>query len=105
MDKETPIYEILILEKPITIDELGWPSYGRSENVGFYFEEETALRAVRENWCDLNEKGGYQAAIVQRKLPGLYPLPNKEWYFIFDKKTETYKEHKIPEGMQHFTIV
>ena len=99
-----PIYEILMLEKPIIIDKSGWPSYGHSENVGFYFEEETALKAVRENWCDLNEGGAYKAAIVQRKNAGIYPLPNKEWYFIYDGNTETYKEHKIPEGMKHFTI-
>ena len=38
-----PIYEILMLEKPITVDEFGWPHYGRSENVGFYFEQEKPL--------------------------------------------------------------
>ena len=100
-----PIYEIIMLEKPITVDEYGWPQYGDSENVGFYFEEAKALQAVRENWCDLSDNGAYKAAIVQRKGEGIYPLPNKEWYLVFDKKTETYKEQKIPEGMQHFTIV
>ena len=99
-----PIYEILMLEKPITVDEFGWPHYGRSENVGFYFEQERAPNTVRNNVCNLNEHGRYKAAIVQRKGEGIYPLPNKEWYFIFDKVAEIYKEQKIPEGMQHFTI-
>ena len=102
---KTPIYEILMLERPITIDELGWPSYGRSEIVGFYYEEEIALKAVRENWCNLNEAGVFNAAVVRKKVPGLYPMPKQEWYFVFDKKTEVYREKKLPEQMQQFSIV
>lgn len=102
---KTPIYELLMLEKPVTVDELGWPSYGRSENVGFYYEEEIALKAARENWCDIHDGGVYNAIIVQKKVPGLYPMPKQEWYFIYDKKTDTYKEAKLPKGMQNFSIV
>ena len=102
---KTPIYEILMLEKPVTIDEFGWPSYGRSESVGFYYEEEIALKAVEENWCDINDSGVYKASIVRKKIPGLYPMPKQDWYFVFDNKSNTYKQAKLPKEMVNFSIV
>ena len=100
----TPIYEIIMLEKPITLDEHGFPSYGHLESVGFYYEEEIALKAVRQNWCDVNDGGCYNAAIIQKKIPGLYPIPQKEWYFIFDYDNMMYEEKQLPVGMQHFVL-
>ena len=105
MDKEkTPIYEILMLEKPLTLDAQGFPHYGRMENVGFYYEEDTALKAVRQNWCNVNDGGCYNAAIIQKKIPGIYPIPLRQWYFVFDYDNMIYQETKIPKEMQHFVL-
>ena len=101
---ETPIYELLMLSEPITIDEHGWPHYGRIENVGFYFEEETALQAIRQNWCDVNDGGVYKAALIQKKRPGIYPIPLSEWYFIFDYDNMVYEEKQLPKEMKHFCL-
>ena len=99
-----PIYEIIMLEDPITIDIRGFPEYGHAESVGFYYEEETALKAIRENWCDVNDGGIYNAAIVEKKEPGLYPLAKQTWYFIFDKETKSYFDAKLPKEMEHYQI-
>lgn len=104
MDKEVPIYEILMLEKPITFDEKGYPQYGNVETVGFYYEEAIALKAIRQNWCDINEQGSYSAALVQKKLPGLYPITQKRWYFVFDYDNMIYVDKPIPKEMQHFNL-
>jgi hypothetical protein len=53
MDKETPIYEIHVYEEPWTLNKHGFFDYGIEECVGFYYEKETALKAVEENWCDI----------------------------------------------------
>ena len=84
---EIPIYEIMMLEKTIRFDKYGWPYYGRSENVGFYYELDTAIKAVKENWCDIADEGSYKAAIVAQKIPGLYPIAITKGYFVYNEKT------------------
>lgn len=101
---DTPIYEIIMLEKPLQLDEFGWPTYGHCESIGFYYEEETALKAVKQNWCNINDGGIYKAAIVQKKLPGLYPIPQRKWYFVFDYDNLIYEEKPIPKELQHFVL-
>ena len=46
MNKETPIYEIHVYEEPWTLNKHGFFDYGIEECVGFYYEKETALKAV-----------------------------------------------------------
>ncbi len=105
MDKnQPPIYELIMLEKPITINDSGWPEYGHMESVGYYYEEETALKAVRQNWCDINDGGCYNAALIQKKYPGLYPIPSQEWYFVFDYDNLVYTETQIPKELKHFVL-
>ena len=104
MKNETPIYEILMFTEPLHKDEKGFPAYGRSESVGFYYEEEIALKAVRQNWCNINDGGVYNAALVQKKIPGLYPITQKQWYFVFDYDNMIYVDKPIPKEMQHFNL-
>ena len=104
MDKGTPIYEIIMFEEIITLDKFGWPHYGQSESVGFYFELDTAIKAIKENWCDINDGGKYKAAIVVQKNPGLYPISVTKGYFIYNKKANTYREGIIPKEWENFNI-
>ena len=104
MDSQVPIYEILMLENPITTNKHGWPECGRMEPIGFYYEEDTALKAVRQNWCNINENGTYKAAIVQKKLPGLYPITQKRWYFVFDYDNMVYVDKQVPIALSHFNF-
>lgn len=101
---KTPIYEIIMLTAPITIDDKGFPNYGRAESVGFYYEQDIALKAVRQNWCNVNDGGVYKAALVQKKVPGLYPIPQCQWYFVFDYDNLIYQEKQLPKELKHFII-
>ena len=98
------IYEIYVLEDPITIDALGIPHWGRRESVGFYYELETAKSAVKNNWVDINERGSYNAAIIVRKSPGLYPIAIVEGYYIFNKETEKYDKKEMPKEMERWNL-
>ena len=100
---EQPIYEIYVYSKEWTIDELGWVDYGSSERVGFYYEEETAIKAVEENWCDI--QGLYaHAALIQKITPGLYPHPPKSAcrYYIWNSKQERFVPAPFPETELYF---
>lgn len=103
MDTQS-IYEIYVLEKPITIDHLGWPQYGRRESVGFYYELETAKQAVRENWIDINDGGVYNAAMIVKKKPGLYPIAIVQGYYVFNKRTEKYEQKEPPKEMENYNL-
>ena len=104
MDKETPIYEIYAFRDPITTDNWGRPKIGHYVSMGFYYELETAKQAVKENWTDINEKGCYNAAMVVKKGPGLYPIVDYCGYYIFNKKTETYDNQEIPEEVKGINL-
>ena len=96
MDKQ-PIYEIYVYEKPWTLNEHGFFDYGIDECVGFYYEKETAIKAVEENWCDLQDHYA-KAALVIEKLPGLYPITSRSkcWYYLWNSKTEAFEKANFP---------
>ena len=104
MKSEESIYEIYVLEDPITIDRLGRPEFGHRESVGFYYELETAKQAVRENWTDINDKGAYNAALIVKKAPGLYPIAIIQGYYIFNQQTEKYENAEMPKEMEHWNL-
>lgn len=98
MDKEiAPIYEIYVYEEPWTLNKQGFYDYGIKECVGFYHEKETALKAVEENWCDIQDHYA-NAALVVEKAPGLYPLVprNKCWYYIWNPIEEHFESADFP---------
>lgn len=98
------IYEIYVLEDPITIDRLGRPEWGHRESVGFYYELETAKQAVKNNWVDINERGSYNAAVIVKKGPGLYPIALVQGYYIFNHQTEKYDAAEMPKEMEHINL-
>lgn len=95
---EQPIYEIHVYSQEWTIDEKGWLDYGSDERVGFYYEKETAIRAVEENWCDLQDHYAH-AALIKEIAPGLYPHPprSKCIYYIWNKDRACFERAKMPE--------
>jgi len=98
------IYEIYVLENPITIDKLGRPEWGHRESVGFYYELETAKQAVKNNWVDINERGSYNAAVIVKKGPGLYPIALIQGYYVFNRQTEKYDKAEMPKEMEHINL-
>lgn len=93
MDEE-PIYEIYVMEKPYYIDEYGFPACGAIERVGYYYEEETALRAVQENWCSIQDHYA-RAAEIRKVEPGLYPKTIRLYYFLWNSKTKKFEESEF----------
>lgn len=94
-----PIYEIYVYEEPWTLNKHGFYDYGISERVGFYYEKETAIKAVEENWCDLQDHYAH-AAMVKEVTPGLYPLipRSKCWYYIWNPYTEKFERAEVPDS-------
>ena len=99
MEKDMkPIYEIHVYELPWKINKLGFFDYGIEECVGFYYEKEAAIKAVEENWCDIQDHYA-NAAMVKEVTPGLYPLVprSKCWYYIWNPYTEKFEPSEIPD--------
>ena len=95
---EKPIYEIYVYSQEWTVDDAGFFEYGSSERVGFYYEKETAIQAVEENWCDLQDHYAH-AAMIKEVVPGLYPCitPSKCQYYIWNSQREKFEKAKVPE--------
>jgi len=95
---ESPIYEVHVYQKPWTLIEDGYFDYGLDERVGFYHEKDIAIKAVEENWCDIQDHYAH-AAMIKEVTPGLYPLVprSKCWYYIWNQKTERFEKAEIPE--------
>ena len=104
-EDQKPIYRILLFSKIPTLDERGWPDCGTQEDVGFYYEYETAVRAMHENWCDIQEHV-YRAAFLICKFPGLYEGSTTEsrMYFVWDPNTETFVQQEEPTFFKHISL-
>ena len=59
-----PIFEVVVFEhpdremiyhKPEGDVRSCFPDIGSFENMGFYYELDTAIKAMNENWCDIQE--------------------------------------------------
>lgn len=106
--EEQPIYRIFVFENPdkemvnSTGKPMGWPDTGALDDVGFYYEKETAIQALHENWCDIQDHC-YYAAFLVKHLPGLYPAVDKEdrIYFLWDEKRKGFFEAKEPKIFEH----
>jgi hypothetical protein len=93
---EQPIYEIHVMEQPYFLDKDNFPSCDMKERVGFYYEEKTAVRAVEENWCSIQDHYA-RAAEIREVEPGLYPIKNEIiHYYLWDTNEHKFKEAPIP---------
>ena len=106
MQEKEPIiiYEIYVFSKPITFDRLGIPRYGHRESMGFYCEYETAYKAIKENWVDINEAGAYPAAMLVKKEEGMYPIAHQLHYFIYNNDKNEYEEQEIPSQLGRWNL-
>lgn len=84
------------------------PDLGTSRLIGWYGDYETAVSAVMENWCGIDECC-YDYALIEKIEEGLYRPANssERWWFKYDQVTDTYapvEEPKEYEGYSGFTI-
>ena len=101
MDKEIPIYEIVMVSHCDNVDEYGLPDLGIIESVGFYYEYETAVQALHDNWCDIQDYRFY-AAFIEKKFPGLYPQSRTRQFFRWDEEERGFFEAIEPDFMKYF---
>lgn len=87
---EQPIYEVLVYSELWQVNEQGFFDFGTEERVGFYYEKETAIRAVEENWCNIQDHYA-KAAAIRTVIPGLYQAPPLRTYLYYVWNSNTQK--------------
>jgi len=104
-----PIFEIMLFEypdkevvyhKPEGDVLSGFPDTGCVNNVGFYYELDTAIQAMNENWCDIQETC-YHAGFILCHFPGLYQAAIHRMYFLWDEEKKGFFEAEEPEIFKH----
>ena len=104
--EKNPIYEIVLFEKPgDTLDKIGFPDHGIEDRPAFYYELDTAIRAMNENWGDIQDHA-FSAGFIYAKFPSVYPYGGKEtrMYFLWDQKREGFFEAEEPNTYEHISL-
>ena len=102
-----PIFEIMLFEKPNEEmiyhkpngdEKSGFPDTGCIDHPGFYYELCTAIQAMNENWCDIQDHAFY-AGFILCHFPGMYECATTEqrMYFIWDKEKQGFFQTEEPE--------
>lgn len=74
---------------------------------GFYLSKDRAIRAVTENWTDMNEAGYYKYAVIEPHYEGLInPIINEDIWFVakYDKEKKIclgYERCERPKWAEH----
>lgn len=106
---EQPIFQIMLFQNHGTEEvyvagkPMGWPDTGCKECVGFYFDIDSAIQAMNENWSDIQECV-YHAGFVLCQYPGMYECagPDARIYFLWDEDKEGFFEAEEPAIFEHF---
>ena len=98
ISENTPIYAITCLTR--LEENNGWPDFGATAFMGYYFEKDVAFQAVKENRCDIAEHC-YHYAVIERILPGLYSYPKERWLFEYDHDNDRFVPIEEPEVLKH----
>ena len=98
---ERPIFEILLFEKVVE-GGFSFPEVGCEDHPGFYYELDTAIRAMNENWADIQDHA-FHAGFILCRLPGLYQgvTTNQRMYFVWDRDKEGFFQQEEPEIFKH----
>lgn len=84
-----------------TVDLRPLPPYGGKRNldprcVGYFHTLEDAVKIVENNYGDIHEYS-FDYAVIEEFGEGLYPHPESEHWFLFDKGERKYKPCDKPE--------
>ena len=96
------IYAIKVCERMGVKNFL--PDLGSSRLIGWYGIYETAVSAVMENWCGINEHC-YDYALIEKIEEGLYKPANssERWWFKYNQVTDTYDPVEEPKEYEHYS--
>ena len=109
--KPIPIFEIAVFEypdkeliyhKPEGEVHSGLPDTGCMDHMGFYYDLDTAIKAMNENWADIQETI-YHAGFILCRFPGLYncTLTEHRMYFLWNKERKGFFEAEEPKIFEH----
>ena len=103
---QSPIYEIALFRHPdkeLLIKRDGmWVGSGYPDAdmdvMGYYYDLDTAVQAMHENWCDIQETI-FKAGFILCRFPGLYNCVQKvtRLYFLWDEERQGFFEADEPE--------
>lgn len=106
-----PIYQIVLFQNTGEDEKIylsgthsGLPDTGLQDYPGFYYELSTAIQAMNENWCDIQETV-FKAGFILVHFPGLYSAAGPEFrmYFRWDEKLKGFFQAEEPPLFQHLS--
>ena len=103
--KQEPIFEIILFENThdkISQDNNSFPDTGIEDWPGFYYELDIAIKAMNENWADIQDHTFYTGFILCH-FPGLYQCAGTEarMYFVWDEKKQGFFQQEEPKIFEH----
>lgn len=112
-ENQKPIFRIMLFTHPDKElmfikdgEEIpsGWPDIDGND-MGFYYELDTAIDAMHGNWLDIQETV-FHAGFILCTFPGLYERSGKDAriYFLWDEEREGFFEAEEPEIFRHVAL-
>lgn len=96
-----PKYYFITVFERLDINKYGFPAYDAARCWGFYTDKQIAIKALHENWTDM-EEGIYKYAVIEEYREGISGMTGYRQFFKFDDEREGYFEIDEPEGYEHF---
>jgi hypothetical protein len=103
--EEIKIYTIMTCT---TIEEdkvyKGFPNLGDTRIIGFYIDKDLAIKAVEENWANMNEFC-FNYAIIEEVQEGLFQpsISENRMIFKFDYGNNVYKQIEEPTILNYIS--
>lgn len=91
MDK----YYFITVFSNLETDDHGFPDIGYSRCWGFYKDKDTAIKAVEENWTDIDEHS-YSYAMLEEYEEGISNATLWRKIYKYNKENDRYEEIEEP---------
>lgn len=101
---DEPIFEIQLFEKAMS-DGFNYPDTGVEGRPGFYYELDTAIHAMNQNWADIQDHA-FRVGFILCHFPGLYECATTEarMYFVWDEKKQGFYQAEEPEIFRYYSL-
>lgn len=107
---DKPIYEIMLFKLPTKMladkkagGGLVVPDFRYTCKPGFYHDVDSAVKAMHENACDIQDKT-YDAGFVLVRFPGMYSVADQDGriYFVWNEEKKGFFEAEELENLSFF---
>ena len=89
-----------------TIDFNALPDIPDKRVIGYFLDLESAKQCIEEKWCELNENGYYEYAVIEDVKPGIYKTGHSKPLFykcVGDFENGGYKIIRRPKCTKGFS--